>query len=61
MPYFLTTARVGFRCWAGNDLPLALALWGDPSVWFIEGPFSPEQIQRRLDDEIASMCRNGPG
>lgn len=54
--YFLTTARVGFRCWSDEDLPLALALWGDPIVTrFIGGPFSPKQIQQRLDEEIASM------
>lgn len=56
MQYFLTTARVGFRCWSSDDLPLALALWGDPSVTrFIGGPFSSEQIRKRLDDEMASM------
>lgn len=55
-PYFLTTARVGFRCWSAGDLPLALALWGDPHVTrFIGGPFSCEQIRQRLEDEIATM------
>lgn len=55
-PYFLTTGRVGFRCWSPGDLPLALALWGDPEVTrLIGGPFSSEQIELRLDEEIASM------
>ncbi len=54
--YFLTTAHLGVRCWSAGDLPLALALWGDPEVTrFIGGPFSSEQIRRRLDDEIATM------
>ena len=58
--YFLTTARIGFRCWSVGDLPLALALWGDPDVTrFIGGPFSSEQIRQRLDDEIASMRAHG--
>ena len=39
---------------------LALALWGDPDVTrFIGGPFSPEQIRRRLDDEMAMMGAHG--
>jgi len=59
-PYFLATARLGFRCWRTDDLPLAIELWGDPEVSrFIGGPFSPEQILRRLDDEIAQMAKQG--
>ena len=54
--YFVATARVGFRCWSTADLPLALALWGDPQVTrFIGGPFSRDQIRQRLEDEIAMM------
>ncbi len=54
--YFLKTARLGFRPWSTNDLPLALALWGDPGVTrFIGGPFSHEQIEQKLRNEIASM------
>ncbi len=54
--YFLKTARLGFRCWAANDLPLAVALWGDPGVTrLIGGPFSPEEVKERLGQEIASM------
>ena len=54
--YFLKTARLGFRLWSSDDLPLALALWGDPQVTrFIGGPFSETQIQERLAREIASM------
>lgn len=50
--YFLRSARLGFRCWSRDDLPLALALWGDHRVTqFIGGPFSPEQIEHRLTKE----------
>ena len=52
--YFLSTSRIGFRCWRDDDLSLALALWGDPRVSeFLGGPFSPEQIRARLDSEMA--------
>jgi ribosomal-protein-alanine N-acetyltransferase len=51
--FFLQTPRLGFRHWSTADLPLALALWGDPEVTrFIGGPFSNEKIQERLDAEI---------
>lgn len=54
--YFLTTARLGFRCWSIDDLPLALALWGDPQVTrFIGGPFSAAEVEAKLRAEIASM------
>ena len=52
--YFLSTGRIGFRCWREDDLALALELWGDPRVSeFLGGPFSEEQIRARLDSEIA--------
>lgn len=55
--YFLRTARLGFRCWTADDLPLALALWGDPAVTrLIGGPFSGAQIWERLQAEIAAMA-----
>jgi [ribosomal protein S5]-alanine N-acetyltransferase len=55
-PYFLNTARIGFRCWSNDDLPLAMALWGDREVTrFIGGPFTREQVEERLSREIASM------
>jgi ribosomal-protein-alanine N-acetyltransferase len=45
--YFLKTSRLGFRQWSIADLPLAMALWGDPEVTrFIGGPFSPDKIQK---------------
>jgi RimJ/RimL family protein N-acetyltransferase len=55
--YFLETPRLGFRRWTTQDLPLALAIWGDPEVTrFVGGPFSPEQVQAKLDREIANMA-----
>jgi len=55
--YFLTTARLGFRCWKADDLELALELWGDTRVSkFIGGPFSAEQISKRLHEEMALMA-----
>jgi [ribosomal protein S5]-alanine N-acetyltransferase len=60
MSYFLTSARLGFRTWRDNDLPLAIELWGDPRVaQFLGGPFTPEQIRARLDREIAQMQETG--
>jgi len=54
--YFLKTARLGFRRWTIDDLPLALALWGDPDVTrYIGGPFSPKDVTEKLHGEIASM------
>jgi len=54
--YFLTTVRLGFRSWSPDDLPAALALWGNSETTrFIGGPFSPAQIEQKLSREIASM------
>lgn len=58
--YFLTTARLGFRCWSVEDLPLALALWCDREVTrFIGGPLSRAAVERRLSAEIESMSAHG--
>lgn len=55
-PYFLKTPRLGFSHWSKDDLPLALAVWGDPAVTrLVGGPFSHEQVAQRLDREIASQ------
>jgi [ribosomal protein S5]-alanine N-acetyltransferase len=54
--YFLKTARLGFRCWTPQDLPLALAIWGDAAVTrFTGGPFSEQQVRERLAREIAAQ------
>jgi ribosomal-protein-alanine N-acetyltransferase len=60
MDYFLTTARLGFRHWREDDLPLATSLWGDSEVSILlGGPFTPEQIHSRLTREIAQMQETG--
>lgn len=54
--YFLKSARLGFRCWSKEDLPLARELWGDLDVTrFFGGPFSNEEVSLRLEREIARM------
>ncbi len=53
MKYFLETERLGFRNWIDHDQKIAIELWGDPNVTkFIGGPFSKEQIIKRLSNEI---------
>jgi [ribosomal protein S5]-alanine N-acetyltransferase len=55
--YFLKSARLGFRCWTNDDLALASALWGDPDVTrLLGGPFSENDVQRKLDAEIARQA-----
>jgi len=54
--YFLKSPRLGFRRWSASDLPLAVALWGNPQVTrFFGGPSSKEKIKERLAREIALM------
>jgi RimJ/RimL family protein N-acetyltransferase len=54
--YFLTTERLGFSHWLPGDLPLAQGLWGNVEVTsLIGGPFTPEQVEQRLQSEIASL------
>jgi RimJ/RimL family protein N-acetyltransferase len=59
--YFLRSTHLGFRAWHPSDLPLALALWGDPVVThFITAQgFTEEDIRRRLQQEIASQEDHG--
>ena len=59
-PYFLTSERLGFRRWHGEDLPLAIGLWGDADVTkLIGGPFSEAQVQARLTTEIERQQKYG--
>jgi ribosomal-protein-alanine N-acetyltransferase len=59
-PYFLKSARLGFRCWSMDDLPLAIELWGDPAVTsLLGGPFTAEQVESRLQKEIGTMEAHG--
>lgn len=58
--YFLTSACLGFRCWRGEDLPLALSLWRDETVAAMSGgPFTDEQIGARLEREATLLRDHG--
>jgi RimJ/RimL family protein N-acetyltransferase len=57
--YFMRTARLGFRHWSENDLPLAVTLWGDPEVTkLIGGPFSEDVVKKKLAAEMNSMAHS---
>ena len=61
-PYFLKSARLGFRCWREEDLPLAIALWGDPEVTqFIDsrGKLSEEDVKQLLAKHIGFQREHG--
>jgi RimJ/RimL family protein N-acetyltransferase len=54
------TARVEFRAWRDDDLPLALALWGDPQVSaLVGGPFDRDLVAARLATELANQRAHG--
>ena len=58
--YFLRTARLGFRHWTPEDVPLALSLWGDPEVTrLIGGVLSEEKVKARLALEISNLAAHG--
>ncbi|HXQ97869.1 MAG TPA: GNAT family N-acetyltransferase, partial [Candidatus Limnocylindrales bacterium] len=58
--YFLKTVRLGFSQWTSDNLPLALAIWGDAEVTrYVGGPFSREKVAARLQREITSMTTYG--
>ena len=51
--YFLTTKRLGFRCWTARDESLAIDLWCNPQVTvLIGGPWTREVVLERLAREI---------
>jgi hypothetical protein len=55
--YVMRTERLGFRCWAAKDLPLAVAIWGQPAVTRLIADLanpSEEQARRRLAREMPS-------
>ena len=61
-PYFLSTVRLGFRCWRTDDLELALGLWGDLEVTRLidaRGQLSRAQVQQKMQDELASEAAYG--
>ncbi len=52
--------RLHFRNWTDEDLPLALALWGDARVTaLIGGPFEAQQIRAGLDAAMESQRAHG--
>ncbi len=58
--YFLRSERMGFRHWCIEDLPLAQALWGDPSVMrYIGGPLEPLAAQARMQSEMLRQQQLG--
>lgn len=58
--YFLSTERLGFRHWREDDLALALELWTDARVTgFFGGPYSREQVEARLEREMADQRDHG--
>jgi RimJ/RimL family protein N-acetyltransferase len=57
--YFLKSERAGFRTWTLDDLPFALALWGDPEVTRLidaRGKLDENQVRERLLNEIATQA-----
>ena len=58
--YFLQSARLGFRALREDDLPLAMELWTDERVTgFFGGPYSPQQVEARLGQEMAHQRESG--
>jgi [ribosomal protein S5]-alanine N-acetyltransferase len=54
------TARLAFRMWRDDDLPLARALFGDARVTaLVGGPFDDEVVRARLATEIATEREHG--
>ncbi len=54
--------RLIFRVWCASDLPLALALWGDPQVAqhiSATGTFTEDEIGERLHAEIQRLKQFG--
>jgi ribosomal-protein-alanine N-acetyltransferase len=55
--YFLRSPRIGFRCWRDTDLPLAINLWGDPTVtrYISARGYTLREVQIRLELEIEAQ------
>jgi len=55
------TARLTFRCWVAEDLPLAIALWGDARVMAKIDARAPgaDSAQARLELEIRREREHG--
>ena len=58
--YFLTTERLGFRCWNSRDETLAIDLWCNAQVTaLIGGPWTREVALERLAREIEQQNQYG--
>lgn len=59
--YFLKSPRLGFRCWRDTDVPLAIDLWGDPSVtrYIAARGYTLPEVQLRLELEIEAQRAHG--
>jgi RimJ/RimL family protein N-acetyltransferase len=58
--YFLTTERLGFRCWNARDESLAVDLWCNAQVTaLIGGPWTREVALERLAREIEQQDQFG--
>jgi [ribosomal protein S5]-alanine N-acetyltransferase len=54
------TARLAFRCWTAEDLPLARRLFGDPGVTaLVGGPFDDAAVAARLEVERSNQRDHG--
>ena len=54
------TSRLAFRAWRDDDVPLAMAIWGDPRVAaLVGGPFDEAQVRARLAAERANQAEHG--
>jgi RimJ/RimL family protein N-acetyltransferase len=54
------TSRLAFRLWRDDDVPLAMAIWGDPRVAaLVGGPFDEAQVRARLATELANQADHG--
>lgn len=60
--FFLLGDRLGFSTWTAGDKDLAHQLWGDPQVSryiCAAGVFTPEEIDERLELEMANQAKYG--
>jgi RimJ/RimL family protein N-acetyltransferase len=60
MPPPAPTARLAFRCWRDDDLPLSRALWCDPRVMeLLGGAYDEPRLRERLAREMANERDHG--
>lgn len=58
--WLMTTERLGFGIWQGDDIALAASIWGDPEVTELTGgPFSTRDVAERLAAEIKHWRQYG--